>query len=298
MIKRANFMYITEMRNPRSKDLDIIPTGRAVEIFISGEIRGLKSILKEKKSIEDAIASAVKALIKGGRVFYIGAGTSGRIGVIDAAEVHPTFGTPKNKFQAVIAGGKKAVFSSVERAEDDIKSAADAVRAGKIGTKDMVIGITASGRTPFVLSALKEAKRQRAETWLVTFNEIQKPPFADGLIKVITGPEILTGSTRLKAGTATKVILNMISTLTMVRLGKVYQNLMVDVKPTNKKLRERAKNIIRETTGVSEREAEKFLKASKGNAKLAILMKLKKLNYNEAMKLLKKHEGMLRTALK
>ena len=291
-------MYITEMRNPRSKNLDLISTGDAVEIFIGGEIRGLKRILKEKKSIEDAIASAVKALIKGGRVFYIGAGTSGRIGVIDAAEVHPTFGTPKNKFQAVIAGGKKAVFSSVERAEDDIKSAADAVRTGKIGPKDMGIGITASGRTPFVLSALKEAKRQRAETWLVTFNEIQKPPFVDGLIKVITGPEILTGSTRLKAGTATKVILNMISTLTMVRLGKVYQNLMVDVKPTNKKLRERAKNIIKETTGASEREAEKFLKASKGNAKLAILMKLKKLNYNEAMKLLKNHEGMLRTALK
>ncbi|MBI5195944.1 MAG: N-acetylmuramic acid 6-phosphate etherase [Nitrospirae bacterium] len=291
-------MYITETRNPRSNDLDIIPTDKAIELFIRGEIHGLKSILKEKKSIEDAIASAVKALIKGGRVFYIGAGTSGRIGVIDAAEVRPTFGTPKNKFQAVIAGGKKAVFSSVERAEDNIKSAADAVRTRKIGTKDMVIGITASGRTPFVLSALKEAKRQRAETWLVTFNKIQKPPFVDWLIKVITGPELLTGSTRLKAGTATKVILNMISTFTMVRLGKVYQNLMVDVKPANKKLRERAKNIIKEITGASEREAEKFLKASKGNAKLAILMKVKKLNRNEAMKLLKKHEGMLRTALK
>ncbi|MBI4839148.1 MAG: N-acetylmuramic acid 6-phosphate etherase [Nitrospirae bacterium] len=291
-------MNLTEMRNPRSKDLDIIPTGKAIEIFIGGEICGLKGIFKEKKSIERAIEAAAAVFKKGGRVFYIGAGTSGRIGVIDAAEVHPTFGTPKNKFQAVIAGGRKAVFSSAERAEDDVKSAADAVRTREIGAKDMVIGITASGRTPFVLAALNEAKKQRAETCLITFNKIQKPPFVDGLIKVLTGPEILAGSTRLKAGTATKVILNMISTLTMVRLGKVYQNLMVDVKPTNKKLRERAENIIREITGASEKEAEKFLKASKGNAKLAILMKVKKLSRNEAVKLLKKQEGMLRTALK
>ncbi len=289
---------ITEKRNPPSKSLDTIATGKAIELFISEEIKGLKSILKEKKAIEKAVASAAKAVKNGGRVFYVGAGTSGRLGVLDSAEVPPTFSMPYDKFQAIIAGGKSAVFTSVENAEDNVQSAIKAIRSKKIGSKDMVIGISASGKTPFVLSALKEAKERNASAWLITFNKIQKPSFVDGIINAITGPEILTGSTRLKAGTATKIILNMISTLSMVRLGKVYQNLMVDVKPSNKKLWKRAKGIIIEVTGIKEDEAERLLKNARGNAKTAILMKIKGLSYSQAERLLKNYGEMLREALK
>lgn len=289
---------VTEQRNLRSKDIDRIAIEKAVELFIDEEVRGLKRILKEKKSIKIAIEAVVNTFKKRGRIFYIGAGTSGRLGVLDAAEVPPTFGISAAKIQAVIAGGKKAVFSSVERAEDDVKSAVETIRKRKISLKDMVIGISASGRTPFVISALREAKRCKANVWLIAFNKIQKPAFVDGLINAATGPEILTGSTRLKAGTAAKVILNMISTLSMVRLGKVYQNLMIDVKPMNKKLWKRAKNIIMEATGTKEKEAEKFLQDSKGNAKAAVLMKMKGLSRSEAERLLRGHNGMLREALK
>jgi len=295
-------MDITEKRNPCSKNLDTIPIEKAIKLFVNEEIRGLGRILRERKSIEKAITSAVDTIKKGGRIFYVGAGTSGRLGVIDSAEVPPTFGVSRSKIQTIMAGGRKAVFSSVEDAEDDIKSAVQIIKNKRVRVKDMVIGISASGRTPIVISALKEAKRQKAKAWLITFNnpEVsgQRPHFVDGLIKVITGPEILTGSTRLKAGTATKVILNIISTLTMVKLGKVYQNLMIDVKPTSKKLWNRAKNIVMEITGVKKREAEKLLKASKGSAKIAVLMKLKGLNLVEAKRLLKRHDGMLREAVK
>ncbi|MBI4688504.1 MAG: N-acetylmuramic acid 6-phosphate etherase [Nitrospirae bacterium] len=289
---------ITEERNPRSKNLDTIDTGKAIELFIGEEIKGLKSILKEKKSIKKAVIAASETIKSGGRVFYIGAGTSGRLGVLDSAEVPPTFSMPSTKFQAIIAGGKKAVFTSVENAEDNIQSAMKAIRSKKISSKDMVIGITASGKTPFVISALKKAKEQGAKTWLITFNKVQKLPFIDGIINAVTGPEILAGSTRLKAGTATKVILNMISTLSMVRFGKTYQNLMIDVRPSNKKLWTRAKGIIMQVTGIKEDEAEKLLKDARGNAKTAVLMKMKKLNQPQAERLLKKHGGMLRGALK
>ena len=289
---------VTEQRNQHSKDIDRIAIEKAVEIFIDEEVRGLKRILKEKKSIKNAIEAVVNTFKKRGRIFYIGAGTSGRLGVLDASEVPPTFGISAAKIQAVMAGGRKAVFSSVERAEDDVKSAVETIRKRKISHKDMVIGISASGRTPFVISALREAKRCKANVWLIAFNKIKKPAFVDGLINAAAGPEILTGSTRLKAGTATKVILNMISTLSMVRLGKVYQNLMIDVKPTSKKLWKRAKNIIMEVTGTKEKEAEKLLQDSKGNAKAAVLMKMKGLSRSEAERLLRRHSGMLREALK
>lgn len=292
-------MDITEGKNLRSKDLDNITAGDAIELFVNEEIKGLRCILREKKSIEGAIASAINTFKNGGRIFYVGAGTSGRLGVIDAAEIPPTFGVAHNRFQAIMAGGRKAVFSSNEDAEDDARAAVKVIKDRNIRDKDMVIGISASGRTPFVISALKEARRRKADVWLITFNDkIQKPPFVNGLINVFVGPEILTGSTRLKAGTATKVILNMLSTISMIRLGKVYQNLMIDVKPGNKKLWNRAKNIIMEVTGVNEREAERSLKASKGNAKLAILIKMKDLSYGEAKRLLRGHNGILREALK
>ncbi|MBI4654497.1 MAG: N-acetylmuramic acid 6-phosphate etherase [Nitrospirae bacterium] len=291
-------MDITESINPRSKFLDTISIGKAIELFIDEEVKGLKGILKEKSSIEKIITAVAETIKNGGRIFYVGAGTSGRIGVIDASEIPPTFSISHNKIQAIIAGGKKAVFSSIEKAEDDVKSAIKAIRGKNIGDKDMVIGISASGKTPFVLSALKEAKRKKAETWLITFNKIQMPSFVNGLVNILVGPEIIAGSTRLKSGTATKVILNMISTLSMVKLGKVYQNLMVDVKPVNKKLWKRARNIIIQVTGVKEEEAEGILKRARGNVKMAILMKVKGVGYSEARRLLMRYDGMLREALR
>ncbi|MBI5027139.1 MAG: N-acetylmuramic acid 6-phosphate etherase [Nitrospirae bacterium] len=298
-------MKITEGRNPRSRDLDIRPTADIIELMVGEELKGLKGILKEKKSIERAINSAVDTFKAGGRLFYVGAGTSGRLGFLDAVETPPTFGISGEKIQAILAGGQRALVAAVEGAEDDMESAKREIRNRAIGSKDMVFGISASGKTPSVIAALKEAKRRRAKVWLLTFNKVgttrnrvSKPPFVDNIINVIVGPEVLTGSTRLKAGTATKVILNIISTISMIRLGKVYKNLMVNVKPMNKKLFDRAKTIVMQETGVGEKEAEKLLKKAAGRAKVAILMKLKDLKIKDAAMLLLRYSGVLRDALK
>ncbi len=286
-----NSIDITERPNPLSRHVDSMKVEDIVELIASEEIKAIGQVSKAKSAIGRLVKDVMKAIKAKGRVFYVGAGTSGRLGVMDAAEVPPTFGVPQNLFNAIMAGGKKAFTKAVEGAEDDVREGRRAM--ARITSKDIAIGISASGRTPFVLSCLKEAKDKGARTWLITFNPIKRHPFLDGLIKVIVGPEVIAGSTRLKAGTATKVMLNIISTASMIGIGKVYRNYMVDVKPTNRKLQERAKRIITELTGASLDEAEVLLNTARGRVKVAVLMKKRGLNPKEAERLLMGNEGIL-----
>jgi N-acetylmuramic acid 6-phosphate etherase len=252
----------TEQRNPRSKALSRLPLAKAIALMLSEEAKVPGAVLAEKKSIERAIGWIVRALKKGGRLFYVGAGTSGRLGVLDASECPPTFRASPEQVQGVIAGGQPALWAGVEGAEDDAEAGARALQFRGVDRNDVVVGIAASGRTPFVWGALREAKRQRATTVLLTFNPELKIPRGDKPDLVIapnTGPEVLTGSTRLKAGTATKLVLNTLTTLSMVRLGKGVSNLMVDLNPANLKLRDRAARIVQELGGVDYVEARSAL---------------------------------------
>ena len=231
-----------------------------------------REIRKESKKIERVVSMIAQAFKQGGRLFYVGAGTSGRLGVLDASECPPTFRTPPELVQGIIAGGQVALWRSVEGAEDDPVAGARAIEFRNITRNDIVIGIAASGRTPFVWGALAEAKRRRAKTVLVGFNpflNITGGATPDLIITPNVGPEILTGSTRLKAGTATKLILNIFTTLAMVRIGKVISNLMVDLNPSNTKLRDRAVRIVQELRGVDYATAQRALEKSRWVVKKA-----------------------------
>ena len=242
----------TEQRNPRSLKLDRMSIGAAIELMLSEDAKLSAAIRRERAAIEKLIGLVVRAFKNGGRLFYIGAGTSGRLGILDASECPPTFRTPPELVQGIIAGGQQAIWSAVEGAEDDHEAGGRAISFRGITRKDIVVGIAASGRTPFVWGALKEAKRRGAKTALICFNPNLKIAAKDKPTVVICpriGPEVLTGSTRLKAGTATKLILNLITTIAMVRIGKVISNLMVDLNPSNVKLRDRATRIVATLTG-------------------------------------------------
>lgn len=255
----------TEQRHPDSRHLDRLSTADAVGLFLREDATIPRAILAEKSKLiwtVNRIAACFKA---GGRLFYAGAGTSGRLGVLDASECPPTFCTPPEQVQGIIAGGRAALWSAVEGAEDDWEAGAAAARYRGIGRRDLVVGIAASGRTPFVLGVLREARRRGAGTVLVCFNPHLKLPPAERPDRILSpdlGPELLTGSTRLKCGTATKLILNIFTTLAMVRTGKVMGNLMVDLHPSNVKLRDRAERIVRELTGVSGAPVRAALEAS------------------------------------
>lgn len=252
LIPGSSRLSPTEERNPKSIDLDRLRPGAAIDLMLLEDSRIPAALRREKPHLVRALRLVHQALSTGGRLFYVGAGTSGRLGVLDASECPPTFRTPPDWIQGVIAGGAEAVFRSVEGAEDDVAAGSRAIEFRQVGRRDVVVGIAASGRTPFVWGALGEARRRGAATLLVCFNPHlvfapgQRP---DVVIAPRIGPEILTGSTRLKAGTATKLILNLLTTLTMVRLGKVVSNLMVDLNPANAKLRDRAIRITRDLTG-------------------------------------------------
>jgi N-acetylmuramic acid 6-phosphate etherase len=248
----------TERRNPRSMRLDRLGLKPAIQLMLSEDAKIPAALLAEEKTIESALRLIVSSLRRGGRLIYVGAGTSGRLGVLDASECPPTFRTPPTMVQAIIAGGQTAIWQAIEGAEDDAAGGADAVRLRGVSRRDVVVGIAASGRTPFVWGALAESKKRGAKTVMVCFNPyvvIPKQIRPNVLIAADLGPEILTGSTRLKSGTATKLVLNIFSTLAMVQLGKVRSNLMIDLNPSNVKLRGRAVNIVRELTGASERGA-------------------------------------------
>ena len=255
----------TEQRNPLSLNLDRLPISKAIELMLSQEEKVPAAILKERKKITLAVELISQAMKKGGRLIYAGAGTSGRLGVLDASECPPTFRTDPNLVQGIMAGGYEALWSSIEGAEDSMELGAQAIHFRSVTSKDVVVGIAASGRTPFVWGALNEAKRQKASTILLAFNpfvQIPKNGRPDIVITPNLGPEVLTGSTRLKSGTATKLILNIFTTLAMVQNGKVISNLMVDMNPSNEKLMDRAVRMLCELHPSSPEDAQAALEAS------------------------------------
>lgn len=255
----------TETRNPRSLKLDQLSTRDAVALFLAEEKYTLRGLQKIAPQIGKAVDLVVASFKKGGRLFYVGAGTSGRLGILDASECPPTFRTDPEMVQGIIAGGQPAIFKAVEGAEDDVAAGARAVSARGVSSADVVVGIAASGRTPFVWGALAEARERKAKVILLTLNphvQLPKAPKLDALLAADVGPELLTGSTRLKSGTATKLILNILTTLAMVRLGKVASNLMIDLNPSNIKLRDRAVRIVQQITGVPREQAQAALESS------------------------------------
>ena len=251
----------TEERNVRSMNLDQLPVGAAIELMLSEEARGAKAVRAERKKIVRLVGWVARALKNGGRLFYVGAGTSGRLGVLDASECPPTFRARPEQVQGIIAGGPPALTRSIEGAEDDPEAGGRAVQFRGVGKKDVVIGIASSGRTPFVWGAMAAAAKRGARTALVCFDPKTKrrAGVPELILAPAIGPEVLTGSTRLKAGTATKLILNCITTLVMVRLGKVAGNLMVDLDPKNEKLRGRAVRIVQTLTGTDAASARAAL---------------------------------------
>lgn len=250
-----------------------MPLERAIRLMLEEESKVPVKLLAIQRQLAQAIRLIVQAFQGGGRLFYVGAGTSGRLGVLDASECPPTFRTPRDMVQGIIAGGPKALRQSVEGAEDDAEAGADAIKSHRVKTTDVVVGISASGTAPFVWGALGEGRRRHATTILLCFNphlRVHASVRPTLLLVANLGPEVLTGSTRLKAGTATKLVLNLFSTLAMVQLGKVRSNLMIDLNPNNQKLRQRAVRIVRELTGATEDLAKKALEKSGWVVKQAI----------------------------
>ncbi len=288
---------LTERRNPRSATIDTATSLEIVDL-IGGEDAGVPAaVARAREEIARAIDLIEAAFRAGGRLIYVGAGTSGRLGVLDAAECPPTFGTPPEMVVGVIAGGYPALVRSVEGAEDDVNAGLGEMDARKVGASDVVVGIAASGTTPFVRAALSRAQTLGASTALVTCAD---PPrllleTCDVCIVVKVGPEVVTGSTRMKAGTATKLVLNTLTTGAMIRLGKTYGNLMVDLRAWNDKLVDRSQRIVMETTGLPREAARSVLEAADGRVKTAIVMARRGVSSEEADRLLTQHQGRLRS---
>lgn len=278
--------------------LDAMSIEQAVELMHQQDLRAIEAVGTQRAEIARAVELVVAAFGAGGRLFYFGAGTSGRLGVLDAAECPPTFRTPPEMVQGVIAGGEPAMFRAQEGAEDSPEQAARDVDARDIGPNDVAIGIAAGGTTPYVHGALRRSRERGARTvFLSCVQSVPNEPEVDVVIRPQTGPEVVTGSTRLKAGTATKVILNAITTIAMVQIGKVYGNLMVDLRASNIKLRDRAARIVATLTGVGRDEAFGWVERAGGHVKVAVVMQKRGVSREEAEKLLEKHGGRLRGAL-
>lgn len=290
---------LTEQRNPNTMDIDTKSTLEILKIINDEDKKVPYVVEKEIPYIAQAVEMVVESFKNGGRLLYFGAGTSGRLGVVDAAECPPTFGTPHEMVQGFIAGGKQAMFVAQEGAEDKEENGAiDVIKAG-VNSRDTVVGIAASRRTPYVVGAVKKAKELGAKTVFITCN-----PRSEFNIKEVdvaicpeVGPEVIMGSTRMKSGTAQKLVLNMITTTAMIRIGKVYENMMIDLQMTNQKLVERSKRIVMIVTGVSYDEAAKYLKEAKGNVKTAIVMIKANIGYEEAVRRLKLSDGFVRKAI-
>ncbi len=288
----------TEKRNPASSEIDLAnPLEIATLMNLEDQNVAIQVKIKIKE-IAEAIELVSESIALGGRLLYFGAGTSGRLGVLDAAECPPTFGTKPEQVQGMIAGGKEAMFVAQEGAEDSEKIGADDLMKTKATSIDVVCGLAASGRTPYVLGAIKKAKELGIKTiFVTTVPESQLSISADIIIDVPVGPEVIMGSTRLKSGTAQKMVLNMITTGAFIRQGKVLENVMVDLKLSNKKLEERAKRIIMSFGNVSYEESEELLSSSGGHVKTALVMALLKVSKAKASKLLKENNGFIRRAL-
>jgi N-acetylmuramic acid 6-phosphate etherase len=289
---------LTEQINPNSQNLDSLSSLEIVNLFNQEDAKTLEAIANARIPLAEAIDSIALALSQGGRLFYVGAGTSGRLGVLDAAECPPTFCTPPELVQGILAGGMDALVKSSEALEDRLEDGATAIAEAGVNHSDIVVGITAGGTTPFVHGALQAARRQGAKTVAIAcVDAAQVPIAADIDIRLLVGAEILAGSTRLKAGTVTKMALNILSTGAMVRLGKVYGNRMVDVAVTNSKLSDRALRILCDLTDLNRQQAEELLNRSHKRVKLALLTHWKGIAVEEAETLLSKHQGNLRAAM-
>lgn len=288
----------TESRNENTLDIDKVSTLEMVKKMNNEDKKVAQAVEVELPKIAEAIDCIVERMYKGGRLIYIGAGTSGRLGVLDASECPPTFGISEEIVQGIMAGGKEAIFRAKEGAEDSKEMAVEDLKNKSITPNDTIVGIAASGRTPYVIGGLEYANKIGALTISVTCNSnSQVSKTAKISIAPVVGAEVITGSTRLKSGTAQKLVLNMLSTGAMIKLGKVYGNLMVDVKPTNEKLIERSKLIVCEATGIAIEEATEILNKTDFDVKLAIFMILSKLNKEEARIKLNQNKGYIAKAL-
>jgi N-acetylmuramic acid 6-phosphate etherase len=288
----------TEAINPSTLDIDKLPADEVIELMINEDRKMLAAVQKEKARIAmgaDLIAAAVR---KGGRVVFVGAGTSGRLGVLESAEMPPTFSTEPEVVQAIMAGGQGAILRAKEGVEDNYEEGARAVNRMRPTKKDVVVGVSASGMTQFVRGALTRARKAGARIIFVTCDpgtELQT--FVDLTIAPAVGPEIIAGSTRLKAGTATKLVLNMLTTTAMIRIGKTYGNLMVDVQTGSEKLKDRARRIVNIVTGLEYDESDKLLKKANWNVKAAIVMQKTGLPYTKALSRLRRAHDSMREAI-
>ena len=289
----------TEQRNPSSMDIDARSTLEILQRINEEDKKVPLSVQKELPFIEKAVEIIVKSLKNGGRLIYFGAGTSGRLGVVDASECPPTFGTPYGLISGYIAGGKEAMFKAQEGAEDFEENGANDVLKARVTNKDVVCGIAASRRTPYVVGAVKKAKELGAVTLFITTNPREQFDLKEVDIAICpdVGPEVIMGSTRMKSGTAQKLVLNMLTTAAMIRLGKVYENMMIDLQMTNQKLVERSKRIIMTITGLSYEDASTFLEKAEGHVKTALVMIKANVDVREARKRLEKSDGFVRKAI-
>lgn len=283
----------TEKRNPKTENLDSLPTLEILQIMNEEDQNVLNTIKNALPQIDALVQECIKAYNNGGRIIYIGAGTSGRLGLMDAVEVVPTFNS--DRFVGLIAGGEHAFVKAVEGAEDSKELCVNDLKSLDFNTKDILIGIAASGRTPYVIGGIEYAKQLGIKTGCVVCNfDSQIAKLVDYPIEVNAGPEVVTGSTRLKSGTCQKIILNMISTCTMIGVGKVYKNLMIDVRPTNEKLIERCRNIVMGCTGCDHDTADRVLNETNNSTKLAVTMILFNKTLDEAKKALDEAGGVVR----
>jgi N-acetylmuramic acid 6-phosphate etherase len=289
---------VTEERNPNTLNIDSVSTEEIITMINEEDKKVAFAVEKEKSHIAKAVDVIADRLKNGGRLIYVGAGTSGRLGIVDASECPPTFGVDFELVQGIIAGGNTAIFKAVEGAEDSIELGKKDLISRNVSKTDVICGIAASGRTPYVIGAMKYGKDIGAAVICVTMNpNSEMAAIADIPISVVVGPEAIMGSTRMKAGTAQKMVLNMLTTGTMVKLGKVYGNLMVDVQSTNEKLVTRAKRIIMLATGVDITTAEKYLKETEYDVKLSIFMIQTNLNKEKAKKILNDNNGYIQKAI-
>ncbi|HLG93290.1 MAG TPA: N-acetylmuramic acid 6-phosphate etherase [candidate division Zixibacteria bacterium] len=285
---------VTEKKNPRSALIDRLPTIGVLRIINAEDRKVPLALAKKLPQIARAVELYHQTYKDGGRIFYVGAGTSGRLGVLDASELPPTFGADHRRIKGLIAGGYRTLIRSREGVEDDARAAVRDLQKEKLKKNDLVIGISASRRTPYVAAAIVFARKKRAQTVFISANPRPVIPIrADVNISVVVGPEVVAGSTRMKAGTAQKLVLNMISTAAMVKLGKTYGNVMVDLRGTSEKLVERTKKTLMDLTGLSYSKAERLLEAAGGHLKTALVMALKRGSASKAKTLLKQAEGKL-----
>jgi N-acetylmuramic acid 6-phosphate etherase len=298
MTKKRRLLPTTEKRNRASENIDKLSTQQIVDLINTEDALVPAAVARQRRQIAAAIDLIVARFKEGGRLFYVGAGTSGRLGVLDASECPPTFGVPPSLVQGIIAGGRGALVRSAEGAEDYPRDGAASIEKNRVRANDVVVGLAACGMTPFVHGALKQARQIGAATIFVTCapEAVEHIP-AEIIVNPVVGPEVVTGSTRMKAGTATKLVLNALTTGTMIRLGKVYGNLMVDLKATNEKLRDRSLRIVMEMTNLRRPGARRLLARAQGKVKVAIVMHFRRTDLAGALKILDRCGQFLRKAI-